>query len=1807
MELLSNMKTILASMALSFVMFGGLANAGVEDFTDAAEIPSWADEAIEELMDQGVLAGNDDGSFAPNRQLNRAEVSKIIVLATGIDLDTTGGPHFPDVESGAWYYDYIETMYNQGWINGYPDGLFRPGVGINRAEIAKMVVNAFEVDQDLSGAPHFDDVNSSDWFYGFVETAYNNGCMRGYGDGTFGPGNAVTRAETAKIVYDCQLVVLDSFGGLSAGTLEVVLSPLTPRGTNIPFNATSVPFTTVEMTASDDADVEIASLAFTRLGLGDNDDFDNVWLEIDGFKVGNDKSVNNDDVVELRFNPPIVVPAGQTIVADLVASMEVGTIQNDDDRVNTGHHNRFALVSAADIVSSAANVVGGFPVEGEEMEIADYEVSQVEFSRLGADSTVNVGDSFVEIGKFRLLNESNSNKDVEFRAITFKNDGTAELEDVLENVALYVSGEQVSAETIMDGDYVTFRLDDGVRGGYVLEDGDSKIFSMRADIVSAEDGDVINFKVDNFEDVVGVEIGTAFGVKAVSGDSSGLDLDSSAGTSSTNSTSCSDEDAEDDCARLRAYAIDAGDLNISRDPSSLGNQEYAPGSNDVVFMTARLVADQPIIVDGVKLKLADSTNVADLAALNEYFDNFRLYLNDRLVDSENDFSGTSLADAHLDFGTTFEIAGTSVLKLVGNVEDDAPTGSAVKLVLNNDCFDSPEYISTGDQVNADEIVGSALASFVEVEESRLTITRTDGLAKGDNIVAGVDDVTFLEFVLDNNDSGDVNVTSISVQAAGTGAGETYQNYTAAIFVDGVQQGSARNLEPNGTVTFNDLSVTVPSATQKPFEIVVDTLESSANSVLANTTTLSGGDAVSVVGTIISGTSAVAEQVDTLTIVDGDGGVEQVDTLTVVDGDAGVAQVDDVTAIAGDASDTFSVQVGDMAAAVVVPFNTDAITTAADIVAAITATDATAVDNGDGTITITANVLGTAGAFTTVVTPTEGDVAAAATVTVVTPAAAGTQQVDTISALAGDASDTFDVQVGDMAAAVTVAWDTDAATTATAIAAAITATDVTVADDGLGTITITEIDNTGVGFTTVVTPADGNVVAAATVATTVAAVDGDTFDVQVGDMAAAVTVPFNTDAITTAADIVAALTATDVTAVDNGDGTITLTASTGGVAVTNVCTPTDNTAAPTADCTVVNVTAAAAGDTFDVQVGDMAAAVTVPFNTDAITTAADIVAALTATDVTAVDNGDGTITLTASTGGVAVTNVCTPTDNAAAPTADCTVVNVTAASGGGAINNASALAGSTLITLTGGAVTPVDLADGQEIVISTTGSIAVTGAEIRTVSGFTPAGSSSISVTQPFFQTHINEVVALVNSQYPIGSDEFSLVSTANIAIGDELLIDGTYTCVVTAINTTTNVVTCATPTTAVLATGTPVLEASSNDTIAFFVTAVDADNIENGQNVDVYESNVLLGTGNSGDVAGDFTGDCEGGTGNNYLCGVCFDLVSSGTLTIADGAQIENDTNIIVAGATDVEVYEIRLSAANDDVEVTDLYLTNTGTADAGRATFKLYDEAGTLLATESLTGSDLHFELGNTSRIRVPKDGTTTVTVAVDANSITQGNQTGQTVDLAFVTATEENGVEAVTSATGADLTAASVSNGAVSSETYVIYRTMLTFANMPAPTYEPGVAEAGLYRFSVSNDAAYEGILEQITLNIAESTGVTLGAGGYQLVRYSSSAYSGTGTVVGTAPAGSTAVFAGLSEDIDGTVYYELQDISGFADNGTSDNDYISVSIAEDGAPVAPAATAAGVTGNIVWSDRSANGGAGFYVNGFELVVPTGSRLEE
>ncbi len=159
-------------------------------------------EPVRYLYCANVITGYPDGTFHPYNNASRGQLSKIVVLAEGMPINITGGPHFNDVLVGNPFYDYIETAYNAGLINGYADGSFRWSNDVTRGQICKIVVNAEGWTIDTSGGPHFPDVEPGSTFYDYIETAYHHALINGYPDGTFGPGNSATRGQIAKIVHN---------------------------------------------------------------------------------------------------------------------------------------------------------------------------------------------------------------------------------------------------------------------------------------------------------------------------------------------------------------------------------------------------------------------------------------------------------------------------------------------------------------------------------------------------------------------------------------------------------------------------------------------------------------------------------------------------------------------------------------------------------------------------------------------------------------------------------------------------------------------------------------------------------------------------------------------------------------------------------------------------------------------------------------------------------------------------------------------------------------------------------------------------------------------------------------------------------------------------------------------------------------------------------------------------------------------------------------------------------------------------------------------------------------------------------------------------------------------------------------------------------------------------------------------------------------------------------------------------------------------------------------------------------------------
>ncbi|MBD2871898.1 NHL domain-containing protein [Paenibacillus arenilitoris] len=145
---------------------------------------------------QAFLFGYADGTFAPDRNVTRAEVAAMLVRVFDRDEDAAPG-EFPDVGDGHWAKEYIDRASGMSLMIGYPDGIFKPDATITRAEMASAIAPLLP---EVTGASAgFTDTEGS-WAKAVIEKANAAGIVYGYEDGTFRPNSSLTRAEAVTML-----------------------------------------------------------------------------------------------------------------------------------------------------------------------------------------------------------------------------------------------------------------------------------------------------------------------------------------------------------------------------------------------------------------------------------------------------------------------------------------------------------------------------------------------------------------------------------------------------------------------------------------------------------------------------------------------------------------------------------------------------------------------------------------------------------------------------------------------------------------------------------------------------------------------------------------------------------------------------------------------------------------------------------------------------------------------------------------------------------------------------------------------------------------------------------------------------------------------------------------------------------------------------------------------------------------------------------------------------------------------------------------------------------------------------------------------------------------------------------------------------------------------------------------------------------------------------------------------------------------------------------------------------------------------
>lgn len=171
----------------------------VSTFSDVSENhPNFT--AINYLKTNNIINGYPDGTFQPDKNLNRAELLKITINTGKFPIDDTQYQNcFPDVTTD-WFSKYVCFAKEKSWIKGYNDGNFKPDKEISRAETIKILLEVFYVTLDTSTASAFNDIKESDWFFNYINTAQNLGILA-TDENQYYPQTLISRGEVSENIY----------------------------------------------------------------------------------------------------------------------------------------------------------------------------------------------------------------------------------------------------------------------------------------------------------------------------------------------------------------------------------------------------------------------------------------------------------------------------------------------------------------------------------------------------------------------------------------------------------------------------------------------------------------------------------------------------------------------------------------------------------------------------------------------------------------------------------------------------------------------------------------------------------------------------------------------------------------------------------------------------------------------------------------------------------------------------------------------------------------------------------------------------------------------------------------------------------------------------------------------------------------------------------------------------------------------------------------------------------------------------------------------------------------------------------------------------------------------------------------------------------------------------------------------------------------------------------------------------------------------------------------------------------------------
>lgn len=206
-----NLKKLISTVAALAITATSAFTAFAANFSDVADTADYK-VAVDNLVALGIVNGYEDGTFGPEKEITRAEASKMIVGTMGPAMmdaaeASKGSSNFTDVAGDHWASGFIAQGVSKGYINGMGDGTFAPNANVTYAQVVKMLVCVLGYAEDAEA--------NGGWPNGYI----NQGTTLEVTDGVSvaSADTAVNRGQVAMLINNALNVPIKGIEGYEQG------------------------------------------------------------------------------------------------------------------------------------------------------------------------------------------------------------------------------------------------------------------------------------------------------------------------------------------------------------------------------------------------------------------------------------------------------------------------------------------------------------------------------------------------------------------------------------------------------------------------------------------------------------------------------------------------------------------------------------------------------------------------------------------------------------------------------------------------------------------------------------------------------------------------------------------------------------------------------------------------------------------------------------------------------------------------------------------------------------------------------------------------------------------------------------------------------------------------------------------------------------------------------------------------------------------------------------------------------------------------------------------------------------------------------------------------------------------------------------------------------------------------------------------------------------------------------------------------------------------------------------------------------